>query len=247
MGEFNSLFKIGRFAQKYQLYQFATRLVLIGLMISLSELVMLSYVMPAFPLANIVVLSVLKPYAKNYNTYRAIFNECCLLVILGLYSYYRIEVYSLNDVNIFALYLPLGIIALLVLVLAVNLFLVLKNFKESLSKIGEDKLRKDSETSITLEIEMMKQLRAKLGHDNSDDSKRGAARYRHIGPKIEDFGTPKLLRHQLLSDDPVAAEEEIKIRVATETTSKRVEVAKLESVKLTREEVVQVTNEFDMI
>lgn len=131
MGEFHTYFKPSAFAQKYELYQFISRLVLISLMITMSGVVALSYIMPLLPLVSVILLAVFKPYSQSYNTYRAIFNECCLLVILTLYSYYRLEIANYNVVNEFSLYLPLGVVGLLLLVLAVNIVFVIKSFVQS--------------------------------------------------------------------------------------------------------------------
>lgn len=163
MGEFTSLFKLSAFAQKYQLYQFFIRMLLIALMVAMNGMVTLSYIMVILPIANIIILAVFKPYVHNYNTYRAILNECCLLIILALYSYYRLEIANNNDVNVFSLYLPLGIVGLLVLVLITNMFFLVKTFRQTLSPSEEYESKcKESETSTGMEVEMMRQLKVKL-------------------------------------------------------------------------------------
>jgi hypothetical protein len=65
------------------------RVLLAAILVGANGINYVGFFCTVLPITVIILLAVKKPYAHPYNNYRAIGNECVVVVILASYGYYQ--------------------------------------------------------------------------------------------------------------------------------------------------------------
>lgn len=73
-GDFRKEFKLDKLSQHYYMVLLAGRMLLAVMLVAMNSVTVVAFVGMVIPVADVVLLSVKKPYVRGYNNYRAIMN-----------------------------------------------------------------------------------------------------------------------------------------------------------------------------
>ena len=146
-GDYKRAFKSDVLSQSHYWFLMGGRVLLAALLIGANAIDYVGFIAFVVPLALIVYLGVRRPYILLYNNVRAIANEAVLLVVLGIYGYYRAFVDHTMHIDDTVSLLPWVEIGLLLACIIANIALMIK-FRLDTNKLEAGKEMVDEKVKI---------------------------------------------------------------------------------------------------
>lgn len=148
-GDYKKAFKNDTLSQGHYWLLMGGRVLLAALLIGANAIDYVGFVAMVVPLAMLAYLGARRPYNLLYNNVRAISNEAVLLVVLGIYGYYRAFVdHTMHSVDSIVGVLPWVEVGLLLACIGANIVLMVK-YRYDKNKLDADNAKAEETAKVS--------------------------------------------------------------------------------------------------